>query len=110
MTLRSGRELHGWQETPAENLCLRTDLLVGEGWSGYVARGTFEGHPVAVKLAPLRSGHAEALHNEVMAYRNWRRIGEGMCRFCDHTEQLQAVVLSTSQPSSSTVLHLDMKH
>jgi hypothetical protein len=38
---------------------LRTDVLVGEGWSGFIARGTYEGHPVVVKLAPVRSGRAE---------------------------------------------------
>jgi hypothetical protein len=56
---RSSEGFHGWQETATENLCLRSDFLVGEGWSGFIARGTYEGHPVAVKLAPVYSGRAE---------------------------------------------------
>lgn len=46
------------EPTAAEDLHLE-DHLLGEGWSGCIARGTYNGRPVAVKLAIVGSDVAE---------------------------------------------------
>lgn len=67
MVLRRGKGGFGLQETPASHLHLSAHPFA-RGWSGSIVHGTYEGHRVAVKLAPFGSGRAQALFTEIMVY------------------------------------------